>query len=349
QTGLIPLYLKTLFAWDSLFFRARSLLTIHNMAYQGWFPSESVGDVGLGEHASQVHQADLGRGVLSFLKTGVLHAHALTTVSPTYAREVQTPEHGEGLDELLRARHSTFAGILNGIDTDVWSPARDSFLPHRYSADDLAPKLANKLELLSSLGLSSGDGEEDAHTPVIGMITRLTSQKGLEILYDSLPQLLERHPIKLAVLGSGETRYEEFFASLQGRYPGRVCFYRGYNEGLAHLIEAGADMFLMPSRYEPCGLNQMYSLNYGTIPIVRRTGGLADTVQQFEASSGEGNGIIFDHYDGAAVVWAVERALSLWRQPALWRKMQDNGMRADFSWPRRARDYVRVYARMRNL
>ncbi len=349
QAALIPLYLKTLFAWDGLFHRARSLLTVHNLAYQGWFGSDAVGDVGLAAHSSQVHQDDLRRGVLSFLKTGILHAHALTTVSPTYAREVQTPEHGEGLDDMLRARHATFVGILNGIDTEEWSPTTDRYVEHAYSVEDPGGKADNKVALLQALGISSGNPTVDDKTPVLGMVTRLTYQKGLEILFDSLPYLLERHPLKVTVLGSGEAKYEEFFASLQSRYPGRVCFYRGYNERLAHLIEAGADMFLMPSRYEPCGLNQMYSLNYGTIPVVRRTGGLADTVEQYDADTGEGNGVVFDHFDSGGVVWGVERALSLWHQPTHWRRMMDNGMRADFSWPRAARAYLEVYARMRNL
>ncbi len=348
QAALVPLYLKTVFGWDGLFARTRSLLTIHNLAYQGWFPAQAVSDTGLGEHAGLVYRDDLANGAFSFMKTGILHAHALSTVSPTYAREIQTPQYGEGLDALLRARHSTFAGILNGIDEDTWHPQIDTLIPHRYSRGDLAGKLQNKHALLAALGLASNRGEDTA-TPLLGMITRLTGQKGIDLLYDALPFVLERHPLRMAVLGSGERQYEDFFASLQSRYPGRVCFYRGYHERLAHMIEAGADMFLMPSRYEPCGLNQMYSLVYGTVPIVRRTGGLADTVSQYDEQTRRGNGIVFDHYDGQAVVWALERALALWNQPEHWRRMMDHGMREDFSWPRRAAEYLRLYQRLAAL
>jgi starch synthase len=346
QTALMPLYLKTLFAWDGLFARSRSLLSIHNLAFQGWFGAEAVTDVGLADYASQVYLEDLANGVFSFLKTGILHASAIGTVSPTYAREIQTPEYGEGLDTLLRARHMTFFGILNGIDEEAWNPQTDAFIPHHYSRSDLGPKRDNKHHLLAALGIA---GEDDDDTPVLGMVSRLTSQKGQELLFDALPWVLERHRLKVAVLGSGEQRLEEFFASLQSRYPDRVCFYRGYNEELAHLIEAGADMFMMPSRYEPCGLNQMYSLAYGTVPIVRRTGGLADTVRQYDTTTGTGNGILFDYYDAAGVVWALERALSLYHQPEHWRRMIDNGMQEDFSWPSRARDYLQVYELLSRL
>lgn len=349
QAALVPLYLKSVFGWDRLFQHTRSLLTIHNLAYQGWFGRDAVADVGLAGHAHLVHQGDLANGTLSFLKTGILHAHALTTVSPTYAREIQMPQFGEGLDDMLRARHATFVGILNGIDPQVWDPATDPHLPAHYSRLDLSGKRTNKRHLMQRLGIAGEDPGADATTPLLGMISRLTAQKGLELLFDALPWVLERHRLKVAVLGSGDERLEFFFASLQSRYPGRVSFYRGYNEALAHLIEAGADMFLMPSRYEPCGLNQMYSLVYGTVPIVRRTGGLADTVQQFDETTGEGNGVVFEHYDAGAVVWALERALSLWRQPALWRKMVANGMQSDFSWSRRVNEYMLVYRRLAAL
>jgi starch synthase len=342
QTALLPLYLKTLFAWDHLFEHTRSLLTIHNLAFQGWFDAGAVTDVGLGPHAAQVHQQDLANGAFSFLKTGILHATALSTVSPTYAREIQTPEYGEGMDDLLRARDSTFVGILNGIDADTWNPRTDPLLPLNYGPDSLSGKLANKRHLLDALGLDADRGHGPA-PPLLGMVSRLTSQKGQELLFEALPWVLDRHPMQVAVLGSGETRLEDFFEALQHRYPGRVCFYRGYNETLAHLIEAGADMFLMPSRYEPCGLNQMYSLVYGTVPIVRRTGGLADTVMQYDTQTGTGNGVVFEDYDAGAVVWGLERALSLYRQPEHWQRMVHNGMAEDFSWPRRAAEYLRLY------
>ncbi|MGH9337917.1 MAG: glycogen synthase, partial [Vicinamibacteria bacterium] len=289
QTALVPLLRKTLYSWDRLFHRSRSLLTIHNVAYQGDFSARVLDAVGVADRTS-FDAADLREGRVNFLKTGILHADRLTTVSPTYAREIQTEAQGYGLDPFLRKRASDLTGILNGVDYDEWDPSKDRFIPARYSLRSLHRKKKNKEALLTKLGLDFSEA-----VPLVGMVTRLSYQKGIESLHHSLPAVLAKERLQLVVLGTGEARYESFFESLQARFPDRVRFYRGFHEELAHWIEAGADLFLMPSRYEPCGLNQMYSLRYGTVPIVRKTGGLADSVRPFEPSSGEGTGIVFEH------------------------------------------------------
>lgn len=341
QTALAPLYLDTHYRWDRLFQTTRTLLTIHNIGYQGVFGAQAVEDLGLGPFAGALHQEDLRAGRVNLLKTGILYADLLNTVSPTYAREVQTSAMGAGLEGLLRQRTATFFGILNGVDYDEWSPEKDPYIPQPYSRDDLSGKAKAKEPLLERLGLRPANG-----APVIGMVTRLTSQKGIDLLFDVLPWLLRRYDLRLAVLGSGEPRYEQYFGLLQQQFPGRVCFYWGYSNELAHLIEAGADMFLMPSLYEPCGLNQMYSLRYGTVPIVRNTGGLADTVQLFDPDTGRGTGIVFNDYNREGIAWALTTALALYQRPRLWRRMMLNGMAEDWSWERQGAQYVRLYERL---
>ena len=344
QTALTPLALKTLYAWDRLFERARTLLTIHNLQYQGSFGSHIVADMGMGGSAHLFHQDQLRAGRVNFLLHGILYADGVSTVSPTYAREIQTEQHGAGLDEYLRARSSSVVGILNGVDYDEWSPDRDTHIVQRYNADDVAGKERNKEALLAALGLPYLPG-----VPVIGIVSRLAGQKGFALLRDVMPDLLRRHGFQFCVLGSGEGRFEEMFEQMQQAFPRQVCFYRGFSNRLAHMIEAGADMFLMPSIYEPCGLNQMYSLRYGTVPIVHRTGGLADTVQQWNPLTGEGNGILFDNHDEAGLRWAIEAALVLYRDRGAWRRLMRNGMAEDFSWEAQAKLYERLYAMLQNL
>ncbi|MBK7583856.1 MAG: glycogen synthase [Myxococcales bacterium] len=341
QTAMVPLALKTIYARDPVLGRARSLLTIHNLQYQGMFPSGVVGDTGLARSAHLFHQDHLREGRLSFLLHGVLYADGITTVSPTYSREIQTPEHGAGLDSFLRGRSSTVVGILNGVDYDEWSPERDRLIPHRYDRDDLSGKELDKQALLSTLGL-----EYQAGTPVIGSISRLVGQKGLDLLVGVLPHLLRRHGFQFVLLGSGERRLEEAYTQLQQTFPRQVCFYRGFSNELAHLIEAGADMFVMPSRYEPCGLNQLYSLRYGTVPIVHKTGGLADTVQLWNPTTGEGTGFPFEQFDAAGLVWGIEAALRAYRQPESWQRLMHNGMTQDFSWGVQAKRYEALYSRL---
>lgn len=339
-TAMVPLYLKTMYAWDQLFAKTKSVLTIHNIGYQGTFGTEILKD--LNPIGTQYFDGeDLKNGRINLLKTGLVHAHQLTTVSPTYAREIQTPEFGYGLDGLLRMRSGDLTGILNGVDYSQWNPATDAHLAANYSPENLSGKTLNKAALLSAMGLAPA-----SHVPVVGIVSRLAHQKGLDLLFEALPALLNRRDFRFALLGNGEPKYEEFFRNLVSHYPGRVAFYSGHQEKLAHLIEAGADMFLMPSRYEPCGLNQMYSLKYGTIPVVRRTGGLADTVAMYDPSTGRGNGVVFEHFTAEGLQWGLETAMNLYQQPAHWHRMMQNGMAADFSWEVEGARYVALYRRL---
>ncbi|MGQ0721492.1 MAG: glycogen synthase [Candidatus Eiseniibacteriota bacterium] len=341
QTSLIPLYLKTVYAWDQLFRSSRSVLTIHNLGYQGVFAASHVEDAGLSPAAKHLDAADLRAGRVGFLKTGIRWADLITTVSPTYAEEIRTPEFGVGLDALLRERADSMMGILNGVDTAVWNPRTDPFLPYRYSAKSVWRKERNKAALLQEVGLPY---RKDV--PVIGMITRLTFQKGLDLLPGSLPAVIEAGDLRLVALGSGEEKHERFFAGLQERFPGKVHFRRGFDAELAHRIEAGSDMFLMPSLYEPCGLNQMYSRIYGTVPIVRRTGGLADTVDLWDPDTREGSGVVFDHPTAEGVRWALQTALALHADPETWKVLRRNTMDCDFSWDHQVLQYEEGYARV---
>ncbi len=338
HTSLVPLYLKTRYAWDRLFEHTRSVLTIHNIGYQGIFGSGILQDIGLRGDVEKLHQDDLANGIINFLKTGLLYADLLTTVSPTYALEILGPEYGMGLQDILQERRHSLVGVLNGIDFEEWNPADDPLIPHRYDSRRVAGKKKNKLALMKELGLEHGDD-----MPLIGMVTRLTSQKGIDLVQQVIPEMLGHRRFALAVLGSGEQRYEHFFDWLQQKFPGRVCFYRGFSNRLAHWIEAGSDLFLMPSLFEPCGLNQMYSLRYGTVPIVRRTGGLADSVQLFDPHKGEGTGIVFNDYNAPALGWAMTYAFDLYQDKKTWRKLVRNGMAMDFSWERQGQIYIELF------
>ncbi|HEX7183526.1 MAG TPA: glycogen synthase [Thermoanaerobaculia bacterium] len=339
HTALAPLLLKAHYAWDRLFDRTRTVLTLHNVAFQGIVDSGALDDLGLSQHAFWLDTADLMAGRVNFLKSGLLHADFITAVSRTFAAEIQSPEHGFGLDWLLRARGPRLAGIVNGVDYGTWNPENDPSIPHHYSASDLTGKREMKRALLRETGL----GDTDA--PVIGLVSRLTWQKGFDLCFDVLPYLLSRRDVRLVALGSGEDRYESFFQGLAQRFPGKAWFYRGFNEKLAHWIEAGADLFLMPSKFEPCGLNQMYSLRYGTPPVVHRTGGLADTVEPFNAA-GHGTGFVFDHFTAEGLRWALETALDTYADRAAWEGLMQRGMAKDFSWDVQGKEYVDIYARL---
>jgi starch synthase len=338
HTAFGPLYLKAMYDWDRLFANTRSVLTIHNIGYQGAFPAHAAGDVGLGTKGYLLHQDDLRAGFVNSLKHGILYADAITTVSPTHAREICTDEYGMGMQHDLRAHAQALTGILNGVDYAEWNPATDAYLTRRYDAQHLDAKASLKRELASRVGLRLG-----TETALIGMVTRLAVQKGIDLMFDSLPDVLAWRDVALIVLGSGEPKYEEFFLKLQADFPGRVHFHRGYSDELAHWIEAASDMFLMPSLYEPCGLNQMYSLRYGTVPIVRKTGGLADSVVPYNPASGAGTGVLFEPYEAEALEWALNTALDLYAQPAHWSRMVKNGMAQDFSWERQGGNYLRLY------
>jgi starch synthase len=338
---MVPLYLQTIYAWDRLFAETKTVLTIHNIGYQGVFSSDILPDLDLGDARERLHQDDLNDGRINFLKTGLLYADVLTTVSPTYAREIQGPDYGAGLDGILRTRADSLIGILNGVDYNEWDPATDRLIPHRYTPERMQGKTLCKKKLMKELGLS---GDKDV--PLMGIVSRLAGQKGFELVENVLPGLLKQRNFSLSVLGSGEHRFEAFFHQLQNAFPGRVSFYRGYNERLAHWIEAGSDMFLMPSLYEPCGLNQMYSLKYGTVPIVRETGGLADSVEQVNPATGSGTGIVFRDYNDHALTWAASTALELYEDKKLWRKIRRNGMAKDFTWDRQGQYYVELFRQL---
>jgi starch synthase len=342
HTGFGPLYLKALYDWDQLFRGTRSVLTIHNIGYQGIFSAAAAADVGLSAKTHLLHQDELRAGRINSLKHGILYADAITTVSPTYAREIRTDQYGMGLQEVLRGRGAAVVGILNGVDYDEWDPRVDRHLPRHYDARSLDVKASLKREFADRLQLRVGE-----HTPLCGLVSRLTVQKGLELLFDALPNALQQRELAFVALGNGDAHYERFFTHLQQQFPGRVVYHRGYSEELAHWIEAASDFFVMPSLYEPCGLNQMYSLRYGTVPVVRRTGGLADSVQLYEPATGRGTGILFADFNGQAMAWALDTALDLYAKPEHWRRMMLNGMAQDFSWDKQGQQYVELYRRLR--
>ncbi len=338
HTALLPLLLKTAYAWDGLFAESRSVLTIHNIGYQGIMPAGAAAELGLDAGDEHLDAADLALGFISSLKSGIRHADAVTTVSPTYAREIRDTPLGMGMQEALRARADGVTGILNGVDYGEWDPRNDRNLKAHFDSSDLRGKAANKRALTRVKQLNLA-----AVSPLLSMVTRLTEQKGIELLFDALPRLLEQRDCGLIVLGSGAQLYADFFESLVDRFPGRAAFHDGYDESLAHLIEAGSDIFLMPSRYEPCGLNQMYSLRYGTIPIVHRTGGLADSVTHFDPLTGTGTGCVFNDFDAYAAEWALNTTLDWFADRSLWRRLMQNAMAQDFSWTRRVREYEALF------
>jgi starch synthase len=313
------------------------VFTIHNLGYQGHFPSTVLDTAGL--PLEVYHPAGLEfYGIVNFLKGGLVYSDYLTTVSRKYAEEIQTPEFGYALDGVVRSRADRVVGILNGVDYTVWNPEKDKLIAARYSAKDLTGKQACKKELLEIFGLSS----EHESRPLLGIVSRFADQKGFDLIAAVANELM-REDLTLIVLGTGERRYEELFEALANEFPGQVGVKIGYDNELAHKIEAGADMFLMPSRYEPCGLNQIYSLKYGTVPIVRATGGLDDTVESFDVEHGTGSGFKFASYSGAALLDAVRQALHLYTDERIWKRIQLNGMGKDFSWKRPAAEYAKLY------
>jgi starch synthase len=335
HAALVPLYRKTLYAWDDVLETSPTVLTVHNLAYQGAFAREAAAELDLGPEvdAGGQHGEDF-----RFLEAGLRHADKLTTVSPTYAREILTPERGEGLDAVLRERTVDLVGILNGIDEELWNPETDPALPATYSRNDLAGKRVCRQKLLADLGLAP-----DPAGPVIGIVSRLAWQKGFDLLPPIADGVLAASDLRLVVLGTGDPELETYFADLAFRFASRVAFRPIFDADLARLIEAGSDLFLMPSRYEPCGLNQMYSMRYGTPPIVHRTGGLADTVEPFDEASGRGTGFLFEPCTPEALRQALERALDLFRRPEPWRRLVVNGMARDFSWARQVDQYLGLY------
>ena len=336
QAGLVPVYQKMHFSPDPIVGGVPAIFTIHNLAFQGNYPAALLPTLGFGPEVMDMQALEYW-GQISYLKGGINFSERITTVSPTYAREILTPELGFGFDGVLRRRADALTGIVNGIDVDRWNPENDEFIGASYTRTDLSEKKTAKRVLLDAAGLRTSAAEE---RPIIGLISRLTTQKGFDMIAGAIDPLM-RLEATWVMLGSGDREYEELWRRLATRYPDRVSATIGFDERLAHQIEAGADIFLMPSRYEPCGLNQMYSLRYGTPPVVRATGGLEDTVK--DASEPGGNGFKFDGYSPADLVATVLRALDLFRKPKEWRKIQQNGMKLDFSWDASAREYVKVY------
>ncbi len=331
-TALAPAFLR--FAEPR---HAASLVTIHNLAFQGVFPFPDV--QGLGLPAESLGGLEF-YGKASFLKGGLVYGDAINAVSPTYAREIQAPELGFGMDGVLRTRAKDLSGILNGIDTALWNPATDPRIASRYDASSLEKKAANKRALKERLGLPGPDD-----MPLLAIVSRLTHQKGIDVIVDALPQLASI-PVQVGVVGTGEAALVERLREARARHPETLGTFIGFDEGLAHLLEAGADMFLMPSRYEPCGMNQMYSQRYGTPPIAHATGGLIDTIVDGRPGAIEGTGFLMGEATVAALVETVRRAVAAHRDPPRWQALQQRGMAREFGWDSAARQYAALYARL---
>ncbi len=336
QTGLVPFLLRHEHGQDPTLAQARTVFTIHNLAYQGVFPKQVIPHLGLPWDVFR-HEAMEFYDQLSFMKAGLVFADVLTTVSPTYAREILTPHGGHSLDPLLRQRRAALHGILNGIDVAEWDPATDPHLPVHYSARALAGKARCKTALQRELGLPAR-----IDVPLVAIVSRLADQKGIDLVVAAIPELVARD-VQLAVLGSGQRAYEDALLRAAHDRRDRVAVRIGFDEGLAHRMEAGADLFLMPSRFEPCGLNQMYSLRYGTVPVVRAVGGLEDTVEDYDGWR-RGTGFKFKEYAPQALLLAVRRAVETYRDRRAWKGIVSRGMAEDFSWDRSASSYEALYA-----
>jgi starch synthase len=341
QAGIAPVLLAREFRATDAFRHAAAVFTIHNLAYQGVFDAGWLPRLGLARELMHVDALEYW-GRISFLKAGIVFSRLITTVSPQYAKEIQTPPFGFGFDGILRSRTGDLIGILNGIDYDQWDPGRDRYLPVPYDATHLEGKDAAKRLVLETFGLPTDD--EVRQRPLVAMISRLVDQKGFDLLSE-IAQKLPSLGASFVLLGTGEPRYEDLWRTLAQRYPDRIGARIGFDEALAHRIEAGADVFLMPSRFEPCGLNQMYSLRYGTVPVVRATGGLYDTVRNFDPATGAGTGFTFEPYSALALLQTLQSALRTYQNRPVWRRLQVAGMEQDFSWAGSARKYAAAYER----
>ncbi|MFN3324068.1 MAG: glycogen synthase GlgA [Bryobacteraceae bacterium] len=334
QTAMAPFYARRYYELDPTFYAIRFLLTIHNLGYQGRFGLDSLPRIGLGGEDVRYPDPLEFYGDINYLKAGIAYSDAVTTVSKGYAREIQTPEFGFGLDGILRERSDSLFGILNGVDYSEWDPATDPLLPAHYSAEELDGKQACKRALLEEFGLPS----KNLDRPVIGIVSRFASQKGFDLL-EQVSSLLAAEDVLIVALGAGEAKYEIMFQELAVMNPQKIAVRIAYDNRLAHLIEAGSDMFLMPSRYEPCGLNQIFSLKYGTIPVVRATGGLDDTIDT-------GTGFKFWEYSGEALIEAIRAALAAYQERREWTAMMKRAMAKDFSWAVSAAEYSALYRKL---
>jgi starch synthase len=337
QTALVPVLLRTLYANDPAMANVPVVFTLHNIGYQGLFPKSVLYRLGLPEDLFHVDALEY-YGKVSLLKGGLLFADELTTVSRKYAKEIQTAEYGLGLEGVIQSRAGHLTGILNGVDYAAWSPETDKFIAAKYSAQDLSGKRVCKKDLVSVFGIPA----ENVDRPLIGIVSRFADQKGFDLIADIADEMMKEN-LALVALGTGEPQYENLFQKLAEQYPTRVGVRIGYDNALAHKIEAGADMFLMPSRYEPCGLNQIYSLRYGTVPVVRATGGLDDTVEAYDPTTKKGTGFKFTAYTGQALLDCLRQALDVFRDANAWRALQASGMAKDFSWKASAVEYAKLY------
>ncbi len=341
HAGLVNVFLKLEHMGDARYERIKTVYTIHNLKYQGVFPKDVMPDV-LGLDWKYFNNGDLEfYDAVNFMKGGIIYADAITTVSKTYAKEIQYPYFGEHLDGLLRSREQDLSGIVNGIDYDVYNPRTDKYIFETYDEESLDRKLDNKTELQKSLGLP-----ERRNVPLIAIVSRLVEPKGMDLVVRMMDEILQHEDIQLVVLGTGEKRYEDWFKGLAWRYPKKVSVNIYFSNELAQRIYAGADIFLMPSNYEPCGIGQLIALRYGTIPVVRQTGGLKDTVQQYNKYTQEGNGFVFENYNAHEMMYALKRALSFYGNYEIWHKIQFNAVQADYSWKRSAKEYEALYERL---
>ncbi len=342
QCGLIPAYLRTIYKDEEQFSQFKTLFTIHNLAYQGEFPKSSFNKTGLPEELNSEKGLEI-YGKINFMKSGLIFADVINTVSETYAEEIRKDDElGAGLKNELAKRKNDLYGIVNGIDMRVWNPEKDKLLPKKYSLKNLNNKIENKKELTQKFGFNF-----DESVPVVGAITRLFDAKGVDLISESFKDLMNLD-IQLILLGTGDKKYHTFFDKMAEKYRGKFACYLGFNDELAHLIEGGADIFMMPSRYEPCGLNQMYSLIYGTVPVVRETGGLADTVINYDEKTGAGNGFVFKKYSSSAFIKELRRAVDVFQDKKIWNKIMKAGMKSDFSWTSSAKKYVELYKTVLN-
>jgi starch synthase len=337
QSALVPVLLRTAYTPDPQLSGVPVIFTIHNMGYHGLFARDVLARVGLPDSLFRMDALEFF-GHLNYLKGGLVFSDYLTTVSRKYAQEIQTTEYGHGLDGVVRARADRLVGILNGVDYAIWNPEVDSLIAARYSARDLSGKQACKRDLLGEFQLP----EENLARPLIGIVSRFADQKGFDLL-SQIADALMQEDVAIVALGSGEAKYERMFRELSEEFPKRLAVKVAYDNTVAHKIEAGADIFLMPSRYEPCGLNQIYSLRYGTVPVVRATGGLDDTIEPFDPAGRRGTGFKFSEYSGPALLAALREALAAFGDKTAWRRLQANGMAKDFSWNASALEYGRLY------
>ena len=336
HTSLIPGLIKTHYSSDPFYQSIRTLLTIHNLGYQGVFSLEELRSLDFNPWLSSAEGYEF-YGKANLLKGGILLSDAINTVSPNYARETQIPEYGWGLDEVLRSRRDDIFGIINGLDYQEWNPATDLYIVSPFSIDSIEQKVDNKLALQRNLGL-----REDQEVPLLGLVARLVEQKGIDLLEEALPDLLRETNLQFVVLGTGEKKYENLLQNLRMNFPQQVAVEFSFNELRAKQIYSGADMFLLPSRYEPCGLAQMICMRYGTIPIARATGGLVDTVTDYDPE-GKGNGFLFYPFTGSALREAILRALQVYAEPTAWKELITRGMQTDFSWKNSALEYLALY------